>query len=127
MTTLDPTEDGVLFTPAVPYAPTVLHASLCPSCGRTSFPRRSLCPACGTASPPTELSGPARLRVHTAVLAQPPGSLVTAPYDVGVAEFDEGICVIGLLAGPVEKGDRVVPVVHEPYDGGRIFAFRRSD
>src|SRR5690348_17932780 len=38
-----------------------------------------------------------RSRVLTAVLAPPPGAKVPAPYEVGVAEFDEGICVIGLV------------------------------
>jgi uncharacterized OB-fold protein len=77
-------------------------------------------------SAPVELRGPARLRVKTAVLAQPPGSLVQAPYDVGVAEFPDGICVLGLLAGETAAGDAVVPLVHEPYEGGRIFAFGRQ-
>jgi uncharacterized OB-fold protein len=121
----DPTVASDLYEPAEPGARTVLRASRCDACGRHAFPARTLCPACGTDSVPVTLDGPARLRVLTGVRAQPPGSLVAAPYDVGVAEFDEGLCVIGLVDGPAERGDRVVPVVHEPYEGGQIFAFRR--
>lgn len=106
---------------------TSLLACTCPSCGRTEFPRRASCPACGTDANPVELSGPARLRVSSAVLAQPPGSRVEAPYGVGVAEFPEGICVIGLLQGEAAVGATVEVVVHEPYPDGRIFAFREVD
>jgi uncharacterized OB-fold protein len=127
MSTLEPVEarDADLFTRADPGEPTALCASSCPSCGRVAFPRRSLCPACGAASAPAALRGPARLRVLTAVMAQPPGSKLAPPYEVGVAEFDEGICVIGLMSGDAQRGDAVIPVVVEPYPEGRFFAFRR--
>jgi uncharacterized OB-fold protein len=125
VTVFEPAGDVTLFGPERPGRPTALHASRCCACGRVAFPRRTSCPACGAGAEAIELSGPARLRVHTAVLAQPPGSSVTAPYDVGVAEFDEGICVIGLIDGSAARGDRVLPVVAEPYPGGRVFAFRR--
>lgn len=105
-----------------------LLASQCTSCGRAEFPRRSECPACGAQSDPIELRGPARLRVSTGVMAAPPGSLVEAPYGVGVAEFAERLCVQGLLVGTPAAGVDVDVVVHEPYPGGRIFAFReRTD
>jgi uncharacterized OB-fold protein len=104
---------------------TALLAGKCASCGRHTFPARTPCPSCGSPADVVTLAGPARLRVVTGVRAQPPGSLVTAPYDVGVAEFDEGICVIGLIVGPAEQGDRVVPIVTAPYEGGHTFAFER--
>lgn len=113
-----------LFVPNELGSATSLLASTCPSCGRSEFPRRATCPACGADSDPVELTGPAVLRVSSAVLAQPPGSLVEAPYGVGVAEFAEGICVIGLLPDEPPVGATVEVFVHEPYDGGRIFAFR---
>lgn len=113
-----------LFEDAPLQSSTVLLASTCGSCGRTEFPRRADCPACDGDVVPSTLAGPATVRVSTAVLAQPPGSLVEAPYAVGVAEFDERICVIGLLVGEPQVGDRVEVVVHEPYAGGRVFAFR---
>ncbi|HEY3716129.1 MAG TPA: zinc ribbon domain-containing protein [Jatrophihabitantaceae bacterium] len=126
MTALDPVVDSVLFLDAPVGERTALRASRCETCGRVEFPRRTSCPACGTESVPCDLSGSARLRVLTAVLAPPPGAKVPAPYQVGVAEFDEGVCVIGLVDGDATKGDQVVPFVHEPYEDGRTFAFRRA-
>jgi uncharacterized OB-fold protein len=113
-----------LFLPAEPGDPTALLASTCPACGRSEFPRRATCPACGGPSEPAELRGPARLTVSTAVLAQPPGSKVEAPFGVGVAEFDQGLRVIGLLVGELAVGATVEVVVHAPYADGRTFAFR---
>ena len=118
-----------LYRPAEVGERTALRASQCPACSRACFPARTSCPACGADSTELELAGPARLRVLTGVLAQPPGSLVAAPYSVGVAEFDlaaGGICVIGLIHGPADRGDVVIPVVVAPYAGGRIFGFRRE-
>jgi uncharacterized OB-fold protein len=115
-----------LFGPGEPGDPTFLLGSLCHECGRAEFPRRAECPACGADSDPVQIEGPARLRVSSAVLAQPPGSKVEAPYGVGVAEFPEGLCVIGLLVGDVPVDATVEVVVHEPYEGGRIFAFRET-
>ena len=112
-----------LFQPAEVGQLTALLAGTCTDCGRTEFPRRVQCPACGGDLAPVDLTGPATLRVETAVLAQPPGSRVEAPYGVGVAEFPEGICVLGLLVGSLTAGAAVDVVVHEPYEGGRIFAF----
>ncbi len=112
-----------LYAAAAVGTPTTLVASRCPQCGRHQFPARTECPACSTSTERAELAGPARLRVLTGVHAQPPGSRVEAPYDVGVAEFDEGICVLGLVVGDASKGDLVRPVVTEPYEGGHIFGF----
>ncbi|MBS45654.1 MAG: hypothetical protein CMH83_21270 [Nocardioides sp.] len=116
-----------LYDDAAPGTATVLHVSTCDACGRSEFPRRRDCPACGSAVRDDRLSGPGRLRASTAVLAQPPGSRVEAPYLAGVAEFPGGLCVIGLLAHELPVGARVEVVVHEPYPGGRTFAFRETD
>jgi uncharacterized OB-fold protein len=62
--------------------------------------------------------------VSTAVLAQPPGSRVEAPYGVGVAEFAQGIRVIGLLVGSPAIGATIEVVTHEPFPDGHTFAFR---
>jgi uncharacterized OB-fold protein len=115
-----------LFRPAEVGSPTALLGSSCPRCGRAEFPRRTTCPACGADADPILLEGPAVLTVSTAVLAQPPGSRVEAPYGVGVAEFAQGIRVIGLLVGQPAIGATVDVVVHEPYPEGRTFAFRES-
>lgn len=104
---------------------TALIAATCTACGRVSFPCPDRCPSCTGELTLTALEGPARLSVLTAVLAQPPGALIQAPYDVGVADFAEGIRIIGLIDGAAEQGDLVEPVVIAPYDGGQTFAFRR--
>jgi uncharacterized OB-fold protein len=106
-------------------SPTTLTAATCGDCGRVSFPVTDRCPACTGELIPTALAGPARLSVLTAVLAQPPGALIEAPYDVGVADFDEGIRIIGLVDGSTEQGDLVVPVVVAPHPEVETFAFRR--
>ena len=116
-----------LFEPGAVGQRTSLCATRCEGCGRHSFPSRTHCPGCGEDTKPVSLAGPARLRVLTGVRAQPPGSKVEAPYNAGVAEFDEGICIIGLVVGPAERGDLVVPVVHEPYEGGCFFAFAAAE
>jgi uncharacterized OB-fold protein len=115
-----------LFQPADVGSPTALLGSACPRCGRAEFPRRTTCPACGAAADPILLEGPAVLTVSTAVLAQPPGSKVEAPYGVGVAEFVQGIRVIGLLVDEPAIGATVDVVVHEPFPEGRTFAFRAT-
>ena len=107
---------------------TQLAATRCPNCDRVQFPVTSSCPVCRVPSDELWLAGPATLVFATQVLAQPPDSLVTAPYGVGVAEFTEGIRVIGLLADPPPTvGDAVVPVVHQPAVDLVTFAFRRAE
>jgi uncharacterized OB-fold protein len=114
-----------LFLAAAPGERTALHASICPACGRTAFPRVTECLACGAATEPVVLAGPATLRALTSVTSQPPGALVQAPYDVGVAQFPEGICVIGLIDGPAVAGMSVTVVATSPYPDGLTFAFRQ--
>jgi uncharacterized OB-fold protein len=107
--------------------PTQLAASRCPHCARVQFPSTASCPACSLPSDDLWLAGPAKLVFATKILAEPPDSLVAAPYGVGVAEFPEGIRVIGLLDDPPPAvGDAVVPVVHQPAVNLVTFAFRRE-
>jgi uncharacterized OB-fold protein len=115
-----------LFVAAAPGERTALHASTCPDCGRTAFPRVAECLACGGGTEPVLLAGPATLRALTSVASQPPGALVQAPYDVGVAQFPEGICVIGLIDGHAEHGATVTVVATSPYPDGLTFAFRQE-
>lgn len=121
-----PTE---VFEPGPIGEATRLAASQCPLCGRIQFPRLVDCPVCGTTSQELWLAGPAELVFATRVLADPPGSAVAAPYSVGVAEFSEGIRIIGLLdeVVPPSVSDAVVPVLIEPAQGLTAYAFRRAD
>jgi uncharacterized OB-fold protein len=113
------------YAPAPVGSRTTLIAATCTDCARVSFPVTDRCPACAGTLTPITLAGPARLSVLTAVLAQPPGALISAPYDVGVADFEEGIRIIGLVDEPAERGDLVVPVVIAPHPEVETFAFRR--
>jgi uncharacterized OB-fold protein len=103
-----------------------LAASSCGYCGRLEFPARSRCPACGTDAQLIALSPDARLSAFTMVLHAVPGARVQPPYHVGVAEFGEGIAVLGILLAEdgVHIGQAVETVVHEPFDGSITYAFR---
>ena len=103
-----------------------LLASTCSACGRPEFPARATCPACGADSVTAALPRTATLVGHTAVLHQPPGAKVEAPYAVGVARFPNGLAVMGrLLVDEPIVGEAVATVGHEPYAGGRSYAFIR--
>jgi uncharacterized OB-fold protein len=100
-----------------------LRASHCPDCQRMAFPRRSSCAGCGsTEVTAVLLAGPGRIHVVTAVLSQPPGSLVQAPYEIAVVEFEESIRVMGVLADNARPGDLVHVVESGVADQG--FAFK---
>ncbi len=106
--------DGAL-EPGVPIA---LVASRCESCDRCEFPRRETCPSCGAPASPVRLSRTARVSQWTSVNHPPPGGLVDVPYSVVVADFPEGISILGLVskdgsAGVVALGNQVEVVSTE--------------
>ena len=104
-----------------------LLASTCTACGRPEFPARATCPACGAEASTAPLPTAATLAGFSAVLHQPPGAKVEAPYPVGVARFPNGLAVMGLLLGAVDDahiGMPVETVTHEPYEGATTYAFR---
>jgi uncharacterized OB-fold protein len=120
------TAETLVYAPAALGQPTQLAASRCPRCDRVQFPSTASCPVCSVPSIELWLAGPAKLVFATQILAEPPDSLVSAPYGVGVAEFDEGIRVIGLLDDPPSAvGDLVVPVVYQAAVELVTFAFGR--
>jgi uncharacterized OB-fold protein len=121
------TAETLVFRAGTIGQPTQLAASRCPDCDRVQFPSTASCPVCSLRSEDLWLAGPAKLVFATKILAGPPDSLVAAPYGVGVAEFAEGLRVIGLLDDPPPAvGDAVVPVVHQPAVDLVTFAFRRA-
>lgn len=113
------------FAPAADGDRTELFASTCTGCTRTHFPTVAECPACGGEVQATRLAR-GRLSALTTVTAPPPGALVEPPYSVGIADFAEGIRVIGLVAGTAETGDDIEVVAHEYHQDRVTFAFRRS-
>jgi uncharacterized OB-fold protein len=75
----------------------------CAGCGSLGFPRAAVCPSCGAADPdPIELGASGgTLFGWTEVSAAPPGYEGPVPYGFGIVELDEGIRVLGRLAGSV--------------------------
>jgi len=108
-------------------AGTGLRAARCDRCGRHQFPHRAECPACLAPTVEVLLEGPARLVVSTTIEHPPPGGKVEVPYYVGVAEFPEGIRVIGLLTDRLPYGSTVRPEVVAPFEGARTFAFAPAE
>jgi uncharacterized OB-fold protein len=104
-----------------PGAPIALVASRCDGCGRCEFPRLEHCPECGGPASPVRLSRSARVSQWTAVNHATPGGLVDVPYSVAVADFPEGISILGLVRGDgspgeVALGDEVTVVATEVGD-----------
>ena len=91
-----------------------LRASHCPDCDRWEFPGRVYCPACPGKPRVEALSETAEIIGFSAVLHQPPGALVQAPYSVALAAFPEGVAVLGTVGGvaydQLSIGDRVTTV-----------------
>jgi uncharacterized OB-fold protein len=86
----------------------VLAASRCPVCGFVVFPRQPWCPRCtGTGTEDAELGPAGTLVAFTGVHHPAPGSKVAPPYAVGLAEFEPGVRVAGLLTVPSVEGLRV--------------------
>lgn len=97
-----------------PGGAVVLRASYCRACDRWEFPVRTYCPTCDAEPAEAALSGTAEVIGHSAVLHQPPGALIDAPYPVALASFPEGVAVLGVVenaqVGEVSIGDRVETV-----------------
>lgn len=104
-----------------------LHGSNCEECGRMEFPGRVECPWCGGPSSPVAMGPEATLVGFTAVLHPAPGSLIEAPYDIGVARFAGGLDVIGLLETPaddLELGHPIEVCAFDMPDGRLTYSFR---
>lgn len=126
---------GLLVEPDTTAAPLAagdvaqLAASQCTPCGHVEFPRLSHCPTCGERAEPIGLATEATLAGFSSVLHAPPGAGIEVPYDVGVAQFPEGICVMGLLLGAAEDeppilGATLETVVAEVFPGCLSYAFQ---
>jgi len=90
-----------------PGSPVRLKASHCAACVRWEFPARSYCPTCGLAPTVKPLSETAHVIGFSAVLHQPPGALIQAPYAVALAAFPEGVAVLGTVPG-VDHADLMI-------------------
>jgi uncharacterized protein len=92
------TAQSILMDTPAPGDVVRLRASYCVSCDRWEFPARSYCPTCSASPEERPLSSEAKVALTTAVLHQPPGALVEAPYTVALAEFPEGISIMGVVS-----------------------------
>ncbi len=123
MTFLEP--DLIVADGAVVGESISLASSRCVACDRADFPRRDACSACGSETRAHSLAGPAGLSNRTAVLHAPPGAVVEVPYEIGVAEFDDGIAVLGLLLdGDAAERGCDLDVVAAPVGHRMTYAFR---
>jgi uncharacterized OB-fold protein len=98
-----------------------LVASWCAACDRYEFPALQQCPACEGTTTRRRLSSHATISQFTNVNHPPPGGLVPVPYAVAVADFPEGISVLGLVsnattAEELSVGDDVRTVAAEVGD-----------
>lgn len=75
-----------------------LRASYCSECERWEFPARSYCPTCSATPVERPLGSEATVALCSAVLHQPPGALIEAPYTVALAAFPEGISIMGVVS-----------------------------
>jgi uncharacterized OB-fold protein len=82
----------------VPGAEVFIVASQCTDCERYDFPALEQCPACEGATARRRLSPRGSISQFTNVNHPPPGGLVPVPYAVAVADFPEGISVLGLVS-----------------------------
>jgi uncharacterized OB-fold protein len=90
-------------------------ASQCTACDRYDFPALEQCPACEGTTARRRLGRRGVVSQFTNVNHPPPGGLVPVPYAVAVADFPEGISVLGLVSNAhtsdeLHVGDEVLTV-----------------
>jgi uncharacterized OB-fold protein len=112
-----------LFDESAPLEPGVeirLTPSWCQACDRYEFPQRRTCPQCGAQSPPKRLGARAIISQYTDVNYPVPGGKIPTPYAVAVADFEEGISILGVMPGvaarDLEVGQAVRTVALEVGD-----------
>lgn len=120
--------DMLMWDPGQPGDVAPLRGFRCASCERAGFPSAAHCPVCGSATVAIPLGPHAQLAQATAVLHAPPGALVEVPYVVGIAQFDEGVSILGLVLvddlDRIAPGDDVEVVVHAPSSELVTYAYR---
>lgn len=113
----------------LPGTPTHLIGSRCDACDRWEFPIRETCPACGRAMESRRLPAEGVVAAASAVLHDPPGAVLKAPYVVALVEIAGQIMVVGVVeaadAGVEVTGQRVTTVATE-VNGRKGYAFRAT-
>lgn len=108
-----------------------LRAGRCPTCGYVVFPQQPWCPRCVDVETVETAVGPTgRLRAFTAVHHPAPGARLSPPYAIGLADFEPGVRVMGLMAEPyldgLEIGAPVTIVTEHAFeeDGEPVLTFK---
>jgi uncharacterized protein len=71
----------------------------CKRCGKVFFPPKVDCPKCLTSEVEwLEIKSPGTLRTYTTVVYGPTGFENDAPYTLGIAEFSEGVKILGRIS-----------------------------
>ncbi|MHB1126353.1 MAG: Zn-ribbon domain-containing OB-fold protein [Bacillota bacterium] len=123
-----PVKEG-LFT--WPDAEPRLIISKCKKCSTVAFPQTEYCPNCASEGMEiTHLSRLGKLRNFSSVRNMPPECKGPVPYGVGIAEFPEGIRIIGLLTtaeiDKLQPGMDVELIVEKLYeeDGHDVVTYK---
>jgi len=90
----------------------------CKSCGRNFFPPRQDCFSCASSNMEwIEVKGPGKLLSFTTVYYGPSGFENDIPYTLGIAEFENGIKILGRVSKKVNVKDikvgmklKIVPI-----------------
>ncbi|MER1967115.1 OB-fold domain-containing protein [Castellaniella sp. GW247-6E4] len=108
-----------------------LQVTHCRQCLVVAFPRVEYCPSCASSDVEfRQLESIGKLRNFTSVLMRPPEYKGEVPYGVGIVEFPEGICILGLLTvsdlGSLRPGMNMEVVVETVYkeDGNDIVSYK---
>ncbi|WP_433678222.1 Zn-ribbon domain-containing OB-fold protein [Nocardia sp. CA-119907] len=76
-----------------------LLATRCGRCKTLTFPPAPSCPACWERDQLTIESLPKHGALHSFTIVHTPGTGITAPYAVGLVDYEEGVRVCGRLRG----------------------------
>jgi uncharacterized OB-fold protein len=89
-----------------------LMAGRCRKCGKIEFPPRPVCDGCyATDFEWVELSHKGRLLTYTIIHVAPQQFQAMAPYAVGIAEFEHGLKIPGMITDiAVEKLQIGIPL-----------------
>jgi uncharacterized OB-fold protein len=78
----------------------------CKQCGKTYFPPKADCPKCLSSDVEwLEINSIGTLQTFTVVLYGPTGFEDDAPYTLGIAEFDEGVRILGRVSKAISPVD----------------------
>ncbi len=78
----------------------------CRECGRVFFPPKVDCPRCMSSDVEwIEIKGTGRLVTFTTVNYGPSGFEDDAPYTLGIAEFEEGVKILGRVSKEMNPED----------------------